>query len=191
MVVAAILFIIIAVILVYKNGLFLLVDALFKASTAQHTAVDLEIRDGDDESALGVALNCRAYNIAAVLLSAAARVDANTSSGLTLLHKAILRDDTGAASFLLEHGANIDTRSVCVYCCCASVCVWGGGGRLYFRVDVVCACLFVCACCVSYSVHLCVMAGCCHCWGRERQRRLHTRAYFFYSFTLPQTQSCQ
>ncbi|XP_065197269.1 rabankyrin-5-like [Sycon ciliatum] len=83
----------------------------FRPSTAQHTAVDLEIRDGDDESALGVALNCRAYNIAAVLLSAAARVDANTSSGLTLLHKAILRDDTGAASFLLEHGANIDTRT--------------------------------------------------------------------------------
>ena len=84
----------------------------FTASSPQHVAVDLEVRDGDDEPVLGLALNCGNYTIAALLLSSAARVDAATSSGLTLMHKAILRDDTGAASFLLEHGANINTRYV-------------------------------------------------------------------------------
>lgn len=94
------------------------------ASSPRHVALDLEVRDGDDETALGLATALHHYQLAAMLLSAAGRIEATTSSGLTILHKAILRDDAGAASFLLEHGANINTRYVEEIWSCSAKCCW-------------------------------------------------------------------
>ncbi|XP_048582377.1 rabankyrin-5 isoform X2 [Nematostella vectensis] len=72
---------------------------------------DFNVCDSEEQSALELGLWTAQYGVAARLLEAGARIDAQTSSGLTLLHKAIKRADNSAALFLLEHGANINSNT--------------------------------------------------------------------------------
>lgn len=51
-------------------------------------------------------------SVASRLLDAGASIEAQTTKGLTLLHKAVRRGDNASALFLLEHGADINNKYV-------------------------------------------------------------------------------
>ena len=51
-------------------------------------------------------------SVASRLLEAGASIEVQTTKGLTLLHKAVRREDNASALFLLEHGADINNKYV-------------------------------------------------------------------------------
>ena len=71
---------------------------------------DFNLSDSEEQTALELALCTGQMSVASRLLEAGANIEVQTTSGLTLLHKAIRRGDNAAALFLLENGADINNR---------------------------------------------------------------------------------
>ena len=71
---------------------------------------DFNLADSEDQTALELALSTSQLQVAARLLDTGVSIDVKTSEGLALLHKAIMRQDNASALFLLENGADINTR---------------------------------------------------------------------------------
>ncbi|XP_072043178.1 rabankyrin-5-like [Amphiura filiformis] len=72
---------------------------------------DFNLRDSNDQTALGLALWTGLHSFAAQVLHAGANINYTTSEGMTLLHTAILKQDTQSALFLLEHQADINIKT--------------------------------------------------------------------------------
>ncbi|KJE96925.1 hypothetical protein CAOG_007172 [Capsaspora owczarzaki ATCC 30864] len=78
----------------------------------RHAGVDLNARDEEDNTPLGLALLLQAKTIATALVEAGADKECvSAQGGYTLLHQAILRKDAGAARFLLEAGSSINSKT--------------------------------------------------------------------------------
>lgn len=73
---------------------------------------DFNLSDSEDQTALELALCTGQISVASRLLDAGASIEVQTTSGLTLLHKAVRRGDNASALFLLEHGADINNKYV-------------------------------------------------------------------------------
>ena len=71
---------------------------------------DFDLVDSEDQTALELALWTGQYQVAERLLEAGASISGLADSGFSLLHKAVKRGDSDSALFLLEHGADINTR---------------------------------------------------------------------------------
>ncbi|XP_039866819.1 rabankyrin-5 isoform X2 [Simochromis diagramma] len=72
---------------------------------------DFSLKDSMDQTVLGLALWTGMHTIAAQLLGSGASINDTMSSGQTLLHMAIQRQDSKSALFLLEHQADINVRT--------------------------------------------------------------------------------
>ncbi|KAI1903736.1 hypothetical protein AGOR_G00030290 [Albula goreensis] len=72
---------------------------------------DFSLKDSMDQTVLGLALWTGMHTIAAQLLGSGAAINDTMSSGQTLLHMAIQRQDSKSALFLLEHQADINVRT--------------------------------------------------------------------------------
>ncbi|XP_049597637.1 rabankyrin-5 [Syngnathus scovelli] len=72
---------------------------------------DFSLKDSMDQTVLGLALWTGMHTIAAQLLGSGASINDTMSSGQTLLHMAIQRQDSKSALFLLEHQADINIRT--------------------------------------------------------------------------------
>lgn len=75
-----------------------------------HIHPDFNIIDSEEQSALELALWTKQYHVAQRLLEGGANINLSTPSGLMLIHKAIKREDTRSAIFLLEQGADINVK---------------------------------------------------------------------------------
>lgn len=71
---------------------------------------DLNLRDSDDLTTLGVALGTGQITVAKHLLEAGADINTTDSQGLSLLHMAIQVKDTQVATFLIDSGADVNLR---------------------------------------------------------------------------------
>uniref|UniRef100_A0A8C5GII6 BTB domain-containing protein n=2 Tax=Gouania willdenowi TaxID=441366 RepID=A0A8C5GII6_GOUWI len=72
---------------------------------------DFSLKDSMDQTVLGLALWTGMHTIAAQLLGSGASINDTMSTGQTLLHMAIQRQDSKSALFLLEHQADINVRT--------------------------------------------------------------------------------
>ncbi|XP_033101064.1 rabankyrin-5-like isoform X2 [Anneissia japonica] len=72
---------------------------------------DFNIYDSNEQTVLGLALWTGLHNFAAQLLGGGASINHITSEGTTLLHSAILQQDTKSALFLLEHQAKLNIKT--------------------------------------------------------------------------------
>ncbi|XP_042239177.1 rabankyrin-5-like isoform X2 [Homarus americanus] len=72
---------------------------------------DLNLRDSDDLTALGVALGTGQLTVAKHLLEASADLNTTDSQGLGLLHMAIQLKDIHVATFLINNGTDVNLRT--------------------------------------------------------------------------------
>ena len=70
------------------------------------------LRDSDGQTAFALALWQHLSEIAVELLSSGANVNDKNSSGATLLHQAISKQDTSSALFLLQQDADPNAKYV-------------------------------------------------------------------------------
>ena len=94
-------------------------ERFFKISAKATNSIDgrqiipnLTLKDSLGQTALGVALWSRQYNIAELLITGGANVNDTDDNQLTLLHQAIIRRDTESATFLLQHQSDNGARLV-------------------------------------------------------------------------------
>lgn len=73
---------------------------------------DLNLRDSDDLTPLGVALGTGQINVAKQLLEAGADINTTDSQGYGLLHMAIQVKEVQVATFLINNGADVNLRCV-------------------------------------------------------------------------------
>ncbi|KAM7311320.1 rabankyrin-5 [Ixodes scapularis] len=86
--------------------------AFAQQSPANPSLPNLNLKNSRDETALSLALELGLHDVARELLNAGASLDVADAEGLSLLHRAILHQDTSGALFLLDQGAdfNLCTR---------------------------------------------------------------------------------
>lgn len=102
--------------LAVASGRLGLVKALIESTDKSELSNFLEAKNKDGETPLTLAIAQRsgsqesANEILAALIAAGANVDQRNELGQTLLHHAILREDSATAIFLLEHGADINAK---------------------------------------------------------------------------------
>ncbi|KAK7076768.1 Ankyrin repeat and FYVE domain-containing protein 1, partial [Halocaridina rubra] len=72
---------------------------------------DLNLRDSDDLTTLGVALGTGQITVAKYLLEAGADINTTDSQGRSLLHMAIEVRDIQVATFLINNGADVNLRT--------------------------------------------------------------------------------
>jgi ankyrin repeat protein len=72
--------------------------------------------DGEEQTALGLALWSTQLDMAEILVAAGADVESRSRQGLTLLLQAILRGDADSAGFLLQKNADYSARYVVCHC---------------------------------------------------------------------------
>jgi ankyrin repeat protein len=79
-----------------------------KANTESsgYIALDVNVMDGEEQTALGLALWSTQLDMAEILVAAGADVESRSRQGLTLLLQAILRGDADSAGFLLQKNAD-------------------------------------------------------------------------------------
>lgn len=71
---------------------------------------DLNLRDSDDLTPLGVALGTGQLTVAQHLLEAGANINTANAQGLGLLHLAIHVKNSQVATFLINNGADVNLR---------------------------------------------------------------------------------
>lgn len=76
---------------------------------------NFNLKDSEGQTVLGLALWGGLHETAAAFLAAGANINERNSAGLTLLHEAIEKQDTISALFLIEHHADIEAVSVCIF----------------------------------------------------------------------------
>ncbi|XP_077510441.1 rabankyrin-5 isoform X1 [Amblyomma americanum] len=72
---------------------------------------NLNLKNSKDETALSLSLELGLHDMARELLDAGASLDVVDAEGLSLLHRAILHQDTAGAIFLLDQGADLNLRT--------------------------------------------------------------------------------
>ncbi|KAH8039921.1 hypothetical protein HPB51_009177 [Rhipicephalus microplus] len=72
---------------------------------------NLNLKNSKDETALSLSLELGLHDMARELLAAGASLDVVDAEGLSLLHRAILHQDTAGAIFLLDQGADLNLRT--------------------------------------------------------------------------------
>ncbi|CAD6231483.1 GSCOCG00001432001-RA-CDS [Cotesia congregata] len=75
----------------------------------------LECKDQEGETPLSLAIKAplkRGREIVEALISAGANINEKNDKGLTLLHQAILKEDSATAIFLLENGADMNAKTL-------------------------------------------------------------------------------
>ncbi|KAG8035383.1 hypothetical protein G9C98_006829 [Cotesia typhae] len=75
----------------------------------------LECKDQEGETPLSLAIKAplkRGREIVEALITAGANINEKNDKGLTLLHQAILKEDSATAIFLLENGADINAKTL-------------------------------------------------------------------------------
>lgn len=86
------------------------VMALLEAEDAES---QLNLKDGEGETPLSLAIKAplkKGREIVAALIKAGADINQCNEKGLTLLHQAILKEDSATAIFLLENGADMNAK---------------------------------------------------------------------------------
>ena len=73
--------------------------------------LDLNLKNSAEETPLSVALSHGFNHLAKQMIQSGSDVNVTDGSGMSLLLKAIMNKNLGAASFLLSNGADINTRS--------------------------------------------------------------------------------
>ena len=74
--------------------------------------INLNLRDSEAKSPLGLAIDNNKFGIANDLLQAGADVNETNADGMTLLHQSIVSNNAEASSFLIESGgADVNLRS--------------------------------------------------------------------------------
>ncbi|XP_014670719.1 PREDICTED: rabankyrin-5-like [Priapulus caudatus] len=73
---------------------------------------NFNVKDSRHETVLSLALWLGLHDIAAGLLAAGADIDCKDAEGNTLLHQAIIKQDSRSALFLLDHSADITSKTV-------------------------------------------------------------------------------
>lgn len=84
--------------------------ALLKSKDAD---LQLNLKDGEHETPLSLAIKAplkKGREIVATLIAAGADINQCNEKGLTLLHQAILKEDSATAIFLLENGADMNAK---------------------------------------------------------------------------------
>ncbi|XP_057341018.1 rabankyrin-5 [Microplitis mediator] len=74
----------------------------------------LDCKDRDGETPLSLAIKAplkKGREIVAALINAGANINEKNDKGLTLLHQAILKEDSATAIFLLENGADMSAKT--------------------------------------------------------------------------------
>lgn len=71
---------------------------------------NFNIQDSEDQTVLGLALVNGLHQVARELLHGGASVNVKNRDGFTLLHQAILHQETQGTLFLLENGADVTIR---------------------------------------------------------------------------------
>lgn len=86
------------------------VEAFIDYSKQENTKYqcDLNIKNQDGDSPLCLALKQGIDELVPILVQGGCDVNVRNSNDLTLLHQAILKEDSKTALFLLENGADID-----------------------------------------------------------------------------------
>ena len=74
--------------------------------------LNVNLKDGHDETPLGLSLWTDQFVVASKLLENGADIEYTDSEEMGLLYLAIVREKPKACIFLLEHGANFKKRSV-------------------------------------------------------------------------------
>ena len=90
--------------------------AIANAESSGYIALDVNVMDGEEQTALGLALWRSQLDIADMLVEAGADVESQTRQGLTLLLQTILRGDDNSASFLLQRNADYSARYILIHC---------------------------------------------------------------------------
>lgn len=94
------------------------VDVLLKHKAASsgsgrlQIALNLDLRDGTEETAMGLALWTGQFDVARELLEAGADIEAPNSQQQTLLYLAVIREQPKACLFLIESGADYRKKTV-------------------------------------------------------------------------------
>lgn len=86
------------------------VSALLESKDSQ---LQLNLKDKQGETPLSLAIKVslkKARDIIMALIKAGADINQTNEKGLTLLHQAVLKEDSATAIFLLENGADINAR---------------------------------------------------------------------------------
>ncbi|CAH1801017.1 unnamed protein product [Owenia fusiformis] len=82
-------------------------------STGDNMAIipNFNLKDSNDQTVLGLALWNGYLNIAETLLNGGSNINDVNAEGMTLLHQAIVKQDTPSALFLLQHSADMNVRT--------------------------------------------------------------------------------
>ncbi|XP_074641653.1 rabankyrin-5-like [Tubulanus polymorphus] len=86
-------------------------EMVTKAQDAMLIIPNFNLKDSQENTAFGLALWSGLHGVATQLLTGGASVNDRNSEGFTLLHQAILKQDTASTLFLLERQADINVRT--------------------------------------------------------------------------------
>lgn len=85
----------------------------------------MNLRDGSEESPLGLALWTDQFDIAQQLIDIGADIESKYSDSPGMLYMAIVREKAKAARYLLDNGANFKKRFVIVLPYLLNSVIWG------------------------------------------------------------------
>lgn len=88
-------------------------DIVVELLDASNSSSQLLIKNNANETPLSLAIKApfkKGKDIVLTLIKAGANVNERNEKGLTLLHQAILKEDSATAIFLLENGADMNVR---------------------------------------------------------------------------------
>lgn len=88
-------------------------DIVMELLDAPNSNTQLNLKNNANETPLNLAIKApfkKGKDIVLALIKAGANINQCNNEGLTLLHQAILKEDSATAIFLLENGADMNTR---------------------------------------------------------------------------------
>ena len=88
-------------------------DIVMELLDAPNSNTQLNLKNNANETPLSLAIKApfkKGKDIVLALIKAGANINQCNNEGLTLLHQAILKEDSATAIFLLENGADMNTR---------------------------------------------------------------------------------
>ncbi|KAF3421180.1 hypothetical protein E2986_08653 [Frieseomelitta varia] len=89
-------------------------DIVMELLDAPNSNTQLNLKNNANETPLSLAIKApfkKGKDIVLALIKAGANINQCNNEGLTLLHQAILKEDSATAIFLLENGADMNTRT--------------------------------------------------------------------------------
>ncbi|XP_017786383.1 PREDICTED: rabankyrin-5-like [Nicrophorus vespilloides] len=79
-------------------------------SSEKMTSVNFNVRDSEGDTPLSLSLQVGNMELVPILIRGDADVNVRNGKDLTLLHQAIMKEDSTTALFLLDHGADINAK---------------------------------------------------------------------------------